>query len=168
MNTTTRAVSALFGLVAVVTATTGCRLPFGGERVTVQAENPALAAAFNRVRDAHGSARLGDIVAESGVGIGEWDRMYSFYSPNTEDEVNAALGIADLNWKGLAQGSDFAMQVFVRGDKVVYAFDDKLPHHSVHAKKYATPDSLVQAKETKEDGPLSRGVVWVLDIQEFS
>ncbi|MFE9323648.1 hypothetical protein ACIHDR_20055 [Nocardia sp. NPDC052278] len=136
--------------------------------MTVQAENFALAAAFDRVQDAHGSARLGDIVAESGVGIGEWDRMYSFYSPNTEDKVNAVLGTTDLNWKGLAQGSDSAMQVFMRGGKVVYAFDDKLPRHSVGTHKYATPDSLVQARQEQDRGPMSRGTVWVLDIQQFS
>ncbi|MBF6339647.1 hypothetical protein IU450_27665 [Nocardia abscessus] len=158
----------VLGLAAVVALASGCRLPFGGESVTVEAENPALAAAFDRVRDTRGTARLGDVVTDSAIGIGAWDRMYSFYSPVSEDKVNATLGTEDLEWKGLPQDSDSAIQVFVLAGKVVYAFDDKVPRHSVHAKKYATPDSVVRARETRQDGPLSSGPVWVLDIEEFS
>ncbi|MFE7800390.1 hypothetical protein [Nocardia sp. NPDC057440] len=146
--------------------TAGCQ--FGGESVIVQAENRALAAAFDQVRDARNTARLGDIVTGSGIGIGAWDRMYSFYSPVSEEKVNATLGTKDLDWKGLPQGSDSAIQVFVRDGKVVYAFDDKVPRHSVHATKYATPDSVVQTRETEQTGPLSSGPVRVLDIEEFS
>lgn len=154
----------IFGTVVI--AAPGCSLPFLGETVTVADENLSVAAAFEQVKESRGSARLGDIIAQGGIPKDSWDRMYSFDSPNTAKELNRALGTRGLKWKRLPQDSEQTTQVFLREGKVVYAFNDQKPRHSVATYgAHATPDSTVQATEAKDGYSDTR--FWWLRIEEF-
>ncbi|MFE7800389.1 hypothetical protein [Nocardia sp. NPDC057440] len=163
-----RRVLGAFGLAALIAVGSGCsQLPLGGDKVAVEDENPDLAAAFRQILDSRGSANLGEMMAEAGLPAASWDRMYSFDSPNTEKELNAALGTDGLSWAKLPQDSEQTTQVFVLNGKVVRAFNDKKPRHGVRNGKYATPASAVRAVEEPRGYPAT-GTVWVLEIDELS
>lgn len=156
------------GLAALIAVGSGCsQLPLGGDKATVEDENPDLAAAFSRLIDSRGSANLDEMIAQAGIPAGSWDRMYSFDSPNTEKELNAALGTDGLSWAKLPEDSEQTTQVFVQNGKVVRAFNDKKPRHGVRNGKYAIPTSAVHAVEEPRGYPAT-GTVWVLEIDEFS
>lgn len=90
----------VLGLAAILLLPAGCDLSSSDEKVIVEQESPALAEAFERVRNSHGTARLGDLITESGIPVGSWDRMYSFSSA-TEESLNDGLGTKGLDWSGL-------------------------------------------------------------------
>ncbi|WP_433662857.1 hypothetical protein ACQPW1_12360 [Nocardia sp. CA-128927] len=167
-STVARRALAAFGLATLVALTSGCdNLPFIGDKVAVEDENPALAAEFHRIIESKGTARLGDVIAKGGIPEGSWDRMYSFDSPNNEKELNRALGTSGLDWARLPEDSEQTTQVFVRNGKVVRAFNDQRPRYGVRNGKYATPDSTVRVVE-KQRGYPANDVVSVLEIDEFS
>ncbi|NKX87539.1 hypothetical protein [Nocardia coubleae] len=156
----------LLALVAI-TPVAGCSSS-GGEQIAVQDGSPALTAAFARLLEEKRSARLGDIVASSGAQIGPWDRMYSFSSPNTSDELNRALGTDGAKWTGLHTHSESTTQVFVHAGKVVLAYDDRERGPIVKRLTYATPDSLVSPKSAVTKGIGGEQTIWYLEVQGFS
>ncbi|WP_156094575.1 hypothetical protein [Nocardia lijiangensis] len=136
-----------------------------GERVDVAEDSPALEAAFQRVLDAREPKRLGDIVAESGLPLGAWDRMYSFYTPISADDINAVLGTPGLKWSGLQVHSESLTQVFLRDGEVVYAFKDDYPRYGVDG--FATPDSAVRPTEKEGKNAVGSDVrFWTLEIDK--
>ncbi|MGW5451575.1 hypothetical protein [Nocardia sp. NPDC003979] len=159
-------------LAVVVTAASApvvaCGSLSSGDQITVQDGNPALTAAFNRLLAERGTARLGDVVASSGAEIGPWDRMYSFSSPNTSDELNRALGTDGAKWTGLHTHSDSTTQVFVRDGKVVLAYDDSERGPIVERRSYATPDSTVSPTSMVTKGIGGDQTIWYLEVQGFS
>ncbi|MEV4127794.1 hypothetical protein [Nocardia sp. NPDC049707] len=152
------------GLAAILLLPAGCDLSSSDEKVIVEQESPALADAFERVRNSRGTARLGDIIIESGIPVGPWDRMYSFRSA-TAESINDRLGTEGLGWWGLPFASDSVIQVFVHNDKVVYAYSDRNPRYSVY--KYATPESEVKAVQERLPGKTENDTYWTVEIEEF-
>lgn len=154
-------------LAAVFVSVSGCGVWDSGQQIVVQDENPALAAAFARLLEEKGTAELSDIIASSGVPVGEWDRMFSVYSPLSDDGLDRKLGTRGVHMPGLNLDSDSMTQVFLKGGKVVYAYKDEFPRYGV-SKGYARPESLVSPKShvVKEIGG-GEGIVWYLDIEEF-
>ncbi|MEV0706695.1 hypothetical protein [Nocardia aurea] len=155
-------------LAAAFSLVSGCNGWATGEKITVQDENPALAAAFARLLEEQGTAKLSDVIASSGVHIGEWDRMFSVLSPISSDSLNDKLGTQGIQLIGLNTDSDSMTQVFLNGEKVVYAYKDELPRYGVK-KGHAKPDSLVSPKShvVKEVGGGER-TAWYLQIEGFS
>lgn len=140
-------------LAAVFGSVSGCGGWAAGEQIAVQDENPALAAAFARLLEERGTAKLSDIIASSDVPIGEWDRMFSVESPISSDSLNRKLGTRGVQLSGLNTDSDSMTQVFLSRGKVIYAYEDKMPRYSV-ARGHAEPGSLVspQSHAVKEVG----------------
>ncbi|WP_157128901.1 hypothetical protein [Nocardia amamiensis] len=142
------------GMAAVLALSSGCNPPFFGDRVTVANEPPALAAAFDRLCSGPGTARVGDLVAESGIAIGEWDRWYSFSAPFSEEKINSTLGTRGADWYSYSNDEHVRTEVFVRDGRVVYAFTNYLRaghgfNPTVNHGKYATPDSMVTSQVKK-------------------
>ncbi|MFF0530189.1 hypothetical protein ACFYT3_17555 [Nocardia amikacinitolerans] len=147
--------------MVLLAACAGCGVT--GERVDVAEDSPALEAAFQRVLDAREPKRLGDVVAESGLPLGAWDRMYSFYSPISADDINTVLGTPGLKWSGLQVRSESLTQVFVHDGEVVYAFEDDNPRYGVDG--FATPDSAVRPVEKEGKNALGADErFWTLEI----
>ncbi|WP_157101144.1 hypothetical protein [Nocardia shimofusensis] len=137
--------------IALVAASAACGLPFGGDRITIVDEPPAFAAAFDRLCDGSGVTQLGDVIANSGVAIGDWDRWYSFSGPFSEEKANATLGVDDATWDGYTDDEHVKTEIFVREGRVVYAFTNYMrAGHSfdptVNYGNYATPDSIVTSQ----------------------
>ncbi|MEV0435690.1 hypothetical protein [Nocardia sp. NPDC050413] len=166
---TRKRMSGLLAFVATVAfiPVAGCSSSIG-EQIAVQDGSPALTAAFARLLEEKRSARLGDIVASSGAQIGPWDRMYSFSSPNTSDELNRVLGTDGARWTGLHTHSESTTQVFVHDGKVVLAYDDRERGPIVKRLTYATPDSLVSPKSAVTKGIGGEQTIWYLEVQGFS
>ncbi|WP_157102055.1 hypothetical protein [Nocardia caishijiensis] len=162
--------SLLLAFVATVafTSVAGCSSSSNGEQITVQDGSPALTAAFAHLLEEKGTARLGDIITSSGAQIGPWDRMYSFNSPNTSDELNRALGTDGAKWTGLHTHSESTTQVFVHDGKVVFAYDDRDRGPIVKRLTYATPDSIVSPKSAVTKGIGGEHTIWYLEIQGSS
>ncbi|RMI32250.1 hypothetical protein EBN03_14770 [Nocardia stercoris] len=136
--------------------------------MTVRDESTALQAEFTHLEEEHGTSTLGALVADSGIGIGEWDRMYSIYA-TTGNILNQRLG-TDLRWSGLPF-DDSDVQVFMNKGKVVYAFLDRTPRHNVENLKYATPQSVVQARKFTPkpwDGGYQPPDYWRAEIESFA
>ncbi|WP_181698797.1 hypothetical protein [Nocardia sp. GTS18] len=166
MRTRKRMGCLLLALVAI-TPVAGCS-SHDGEQITVQDGSPALTATFARLLEEKRSARLGEIVASSGAQIGSWDRMYSFSSPNTSDELNRALGTDGATWTGLHTHSESTTQVFVHDGKVVLAYDDRERGPIVKRLTYATPDSIVSPKSAVTKAIGGDRTIWYLEVQGFS
>ncbi|MEV0853940.1 hypothetical protein [Nocardia fluminea] len=162
-----RLLSAFVAAMILIPAV-GCSSSSSGEQITVQDGNPALTAAFARLLEERGTARLGDIVAASGIQIGQWDRMYSFSSPNTSDKLNRTLGTDGAKWSGLHTHSESTTQVFMHEGKVVLAYDDRERGPIVKRLTYATPDSLVSPKSAVTKGMGGDQTIWYLEIQGMS
>ncbi|PKV77887.1 hypothetical protein ATK86_2240 [Nocardia fluminea] len=162
-----RLLSAFVAAMVLIPAV-GCSSSSSGEQITVQDGNPALTAAFARLLEERGTARLGDIVAASGIQIGQWDRMYSFSSPNTSDKLNRTLGTDGAKWSGLHTHSESTTQVFMHEGKVVLAYDDRERGPIVKRLTYATPDSLVSPKSAVTKGMGGDQTIWYLEIQGMS
>ncbi|MGW4770306.1 hypothetical protein ACWEO2_19950 [Nocardia sp. NPDC004278] len=154
----------VLGLAAILLLPAGCDLSSSGEKVIVEQESPALAAAFERVRNSRGTARLGDLITESGIPVGSWDRMYSFSSA-TKESLNDGLGTKGLDWWGLPFTSDSLIQVFVNNGKVVYAYSDRNPRYAAY--RGATPESEVKAVERTAVGTTESDTYWSIQIEEF-
>ncbi len=154
-------------LATVLSSVPGCGGSVTGEQIAVQDENPALAAAFARLLEEQGTAKLSEVIASSGVPVGEWDRMFSVKSPISSDSLNKKLGTHGVELAGLNADSESMTQVFLSGGKVVYAYEDKLPRYGV-TRGHATPDSLVSPKShvVKEVG--GERTAWYLEIQGIS
>lgn len=154
----------VLGLAAILLLPAGCDLSSSDEKVIVEQESPALAEAFERVRNSHGTARLGDLITESGIPVGSWDRMYSFSSA-TEESLNDSLGTKGLDWWGLPFMSDSLIQVFVNNGKVVYAYSDRNPRYAAY--RGATPESEVKAVQERVLGKTENDTYWSIQIEEF-
>lgn len=154
---------AALGLAAILLLPVGCDLSSTDEKVVVEQESPALAEAFERVRTSHGTARLGDLITESGIPVGSWDRMYSFSSA-TKESINDRLGTKGLDWWGLPFASDSLIQVFVNNGKVVYAYSDRNPRYAAY--RGATPESEVEAVERTAGGTMESDTYWSIQIEE--
>ncbi|TLF78361.1 hypothetical protein [Nocardia cyriacigeorgica] len=160
--------AALASLVCglLVAPTSGCLPSISGDEVNVSEDSTSLEGSFQRLKDSHGSSTLGSVISESGIPVGDWERMYTFYSPVDGDDIDSALG-TDTNWSGLPGDSDSAVQVFVGGGDVRYAFIDNHPRYGVGRNRYATPESLVRAVLDEQQTPLGKTTAWVIDIEEF-
>ncbi|MGW0246732.1 hypothetical protein ACWDYH_08840 [Nocardia goodfellowii] len=161
MHIFTRLCHQAFGLAAIVALSAGCNVSNSGDQISVHAEPPGLAAAFERVLNENLTTRMGDVVAESGVPIGQWDRMYSFYEPKSQNAINNVLSTNGATWSGLNTSPHSRTQVFLRGGKVVYAYDDRFAQlGSVKSGTYATPESSVKLKHA--------GTSRSLEIESFT
>ncbi len=159
--------STLVALVSVTAPACGSLIGDSVE-VDLQGDN-SLNAAFQRVIDSRRSTRLGDVIADSGLPVGTWDRMYAFRSVYDGDQLNAALGV-DVDWKGVSGGSGSTfVQVFTNQGRVVYALADWPPRYSVGDKRYGTPDSMVTPMQKEQISPIDNlpEVVWDVRIEDF-
>lgn len=159
--------SALAGLVLATVPSCGY---FFGDSVEVdlQGDN-SLNAAFQRVIDTRQPTRLGDVIADAGLPVRTWDRMYAFQSVRDGEELNATLGV-DVEWKGIAGGSGSTfVQVFTNEGEVVYALADWPPRYSVGDKRYGTPDSVVIPLQKEQVNPINNlpEVVWDVRVEDF-